>query len=103
MATSAGVKENEELKVRNRELVSNNRNMLSFAKSAKKGIARLQKEIVLMKNAKGGSAFVPSGVKELAAQQDADKAAGLAWQLRKVQNQMMKMKQEADTLWPAVG
>ena len=59
----------------------------------------LQKELELPKNANGDSAFVPSGVEDLSAQQVvADRAADLAWQLRKVQNQMRVMKKQADAL-----
>ena len=59
MDASKGVKEVEALKVKNRELVNNNRNMTSFVRAAQKEIDERQKELELLKKAKGDSAFVP--------------------------------------------
>ena len=72
---------------------------MSFAKSAEKEIAERQKELELLKQAKGDDAFVPSGMEDAAAQQVVrDKAARLEWQMDKVQQQMKKMKQQAGAL-----
>ena len=99
MDTSAAIKANEALKAKNRELSSTNRTMFSAFRDTEEEIARLQKEVELMKQAKGDSAFVPSGFEDLAAQKGvADRAADLTWQLKKAQVQMKKMKEQADEL-----
>ena len=91
---SVAIKAREVMKAKNRELSSTNRTMFSSYRAAEQEIARLQKEIELMKQAirKGDSSFVPSGFESLAAEKVvADRAANLAWQLKKVQAQMKKM------------
>ena len=89
MGVSKGVQEAEDVRAKNRELVGNNRNMSSFARATQREIDERQKELELLKKAKGDSAFVPSGLEDAAAQQVVrGRAADLAWQLTKVQNQM---------------
>ena len=88
MGVSKGFQEVEDLRAKNRELVGNNRNVSSFARAAQREIDERQKELELLKKAMGDSAFVPSGLEDAAAQQVVrDKAADLACQLAKVQNQ----------------
>ena len=53
----------------------------------------------MMKQEKGDSPFVPSEVESLAAERVvAGRASDLEWQLKKVQAQMNKMKEQADKL-----
>ena len=89
MSVTKGVAEAKGLKVKNRELVANNRSMMSYSKAAEKEIKERQKKLALLKKAKGESEFVPSGLEDVAAQQVVrEKASDLEWQMKVVQKQM---------------
>ena len=59
MGVSKGVQEVEGLRAKSRELVGNSMQMSSFVRAAQREIEERQKELELLKKAKGDSAFVP--------------------------------------------